>query len=384
LDLAPEDYNYNVHKLHNINLDEISPEYSAGTNDVFSLFKTQPLPLYGLEEDGILSSGDNFLCDICEFRRSDFKETPIESVYYRFNTQQRETSNQAYYDIEEDVITFDDYDYMDRVDSGDTDNNVFLVETLKLNEATSLISGDTETLYAGNLAPEGYFYKPHYKITLRELNDQEETIQPYRINYDPQSANVESAYTIDASITSEYGLENLSCDIVTLTSPIDYGYKIGEMFGLYNIVTKENVWGTLYWKSGDTIELQVVSGAIDESQLSAGTYLVSYVRDACPVYAIYSESKQEYVWRRVLAPSELTSTDELYDRPFSNGCIYINNNINLFLKRQDPHGIYYMLNYWENEEGVNVKEKLRVLNKWGFKIDTSRVAYLINDLTELC
>ena len=111
---------------------------------------------------------------------------------------------------------------------------------------------------------------------------------------------------------------------------------------------------------------------------------MSYVRDACPVYAIYSESKQEYVWRRVLAPSELTSTDELYDRPFSNGCIYINNNINLFLKRQDPHGIYYMLNYWENEEGVNVKEKLRVLNKWGFKIDTSQVAYLINDLTELC
>jgi hypothetical protein len=45
--------------------------------------------------------------------------------------------------------------------------------------------------------------------------------------------------------------------------------------------------------------------------------------------------------------SEVTSASTLYNVPFSNGAIYIEKNVNLFLKRQDPQGINYLYNYDE-------------------------------------
>ena len=49
-----------------------------------------------------------------------------------------------------------------------------------------------------------------------------------------------------------------------------------------------------------------------------------------------------YVWRNFLPAEEMTSDDELYDVPFVNGAHYIHKNINFYVRRQDPYGLYGM------------------------------------------
>jgi len=220
-------------------------------------------------------------------------------------------------------------------------------------------------------------------IRLKEEKLDPQSISTCRINYAPESAYVENDLFV-----SYVGFGGESAEtpysLITVTSPIDYGYKLGEMFTAYNQETRETVWCVLTAKTEDTITLQAKPNSIDEETLSKGGYTISYISGYCPTYAVYSESKQEYVWRELLKPSEISSDSQLYSRTFSNGCIYINDNINLFVRRQDPHGVYYMLNYWENPDGVEVVDKLRKVNKWGVKIDLSPAVYLWNDLTEFC
>jgi len=45
--------------------------------------------------------------------------------------------------------------------------------------------------------------------------------------------------------------------------------------------------------------------------------------------------------------SDVTSASTLYNIPFSNGAIYLEKNVNLFLKRQDPRATNYLYNYDE-------------------------------------
>ena len=75
--------------------------------------------------------------------------------------------------------------------------------------------------------------------------------------------------------------------------------------------------------------------------------LVLYTNITVPSYAIFRPSTSSYIWRAPINVTDVTSASTLYDIPFSNGAIYIERNINLFLKRQDPHELNYLYNYDE-------------------------------------
>ena len=47
-----------------------------------------------------------------------------------------------------------------------------------------------------------------------------------------------------------------------------------------------------------------------------------------------------YLWRPFLSESALTQDDELYNRPYTNGRIYVHKFVDLFLRRQDPYNDY--------------------------------------------
>ena len=72
-----------------------------------------------------------------------------------------------------------------------------------------------------------------------------------------------------------------------------------------------------------------------------------YTNITVPSYAIFRPSTSSYIWRAPINVTDVTSASTLYDIPFSNGAIYIERNINLFLKRQDPHELNYLYNYDE-------------------------------------
>ena len=100
----------------------------------------------------------------------------MEDVYHRFNTMQREwwksSGDTEYSVIFKDEILTDDYDIQGKG---------FRVEKLKYNEF-NVLTGVTNNNGTGryktvnnvpaNIDPEGYYYKPHYSIKLREYYDE--------------------------------------------------------------------------------------------------------------------------------------------------------------------------------------------------------------------
>lgn len=110
-----ESTEYNVRKLYNVFLEnpDFDRNYAEGLSLILSDAPTgnysgTPTPL---ESAITVDSFDEFFGDIVEFSKIDFIETPIEKVYHRFNTAQREClTNSKYFDINYDNLVGDLFD----------------------------------------------------------------------------------------------------------------------------------------------------------------------------------------------------------------------------------------------------------------------------------
>lgn len=161
-DLPTFSHKYNVHKIHNIkNL----TDKSSQPKNVLSYINESVSPL----ETNITVDKMTFYGDIVEFSPLKMEERVLEDVYYRFNTKQRElcnNSNFQFFNIDE--IVYDDYDFQ-----RDGSNSDFKVVTVQYG---ATIKEDTKDGAEGiknvNVNPEGYYYKPHYKIQLREFEEE--------------------------------------------------------------------------------------------------------------------------------------------------------------------------------------------------------------------
>ena len=72
-----------------------------------------------------------------------------------------------------------------------------------------------------------------------------------------------------------------------------------------------------------------------------------------PSYATsLKDGSGRYVWRNMVKPSELSQDSDIYDMTFANGSFYIYEQINFFLRRQDPFG-EYGLKYTSGKTGSN-------------------------------
>ena len=104
-----------------------------------------------------------------------------------------------------------------------------------------------------------------------------------------------------------------------------------------------------------------------------------------PTYAKLCEGTRKFVWRNILPPSEMMRDDELYDTPFTNGRFYIEKNINLFLKRQDPNGKYGLsVPLFKVYERKVTNPIARFNIKGNTPIDFSNVLYTLNNLNNTC
>ena len=111
---------YNVRKLYNVFSAQCISNYMKGLEFALSgapsgNYSGTPTPI----ESGItIDSHKDFYGDIVEFDRSNFRETVIEKVYYRFNTAQREcletyvkrTKKDVFYNVHYDELKGDIYD----------------------------------------------------------------------------------------------------------------------------------------------------------------------------------------------------------------------------------------------------------------------------------
>jgi hypothetical protein len=357
--IKDEPWNYNVHRLHNLDT-AIEEPIGKTTLDVWGdAVSSEVLSI----EDNITIGWDDFYGDVVEYDIANAKETIISPIYHRVNTAQREVFNEKYRDILQDKIVSDDYDYVNGT------NSQFKIETYYLNDvvnsttewsSSSVASvaqvgeGEKKLIY-GNIMPEGNYYNPHFQIDLKYEDDVVSEAPAKLLNTNKISINGDNVVVIE--------------DI-----PTNYGFYKGDFIAfLYENITK---WGEIIKIEENGFKLHV---QLDEN-IEIKNYKAYWSPNNVPIYAKLLPNKRKFTWRKLLNQSELKNTNPLYDMTFSNGRLYIEKNINFFLRRQDPFGKYGLSTPIFNDNNKVYSNPMDDYNIPGSKqTDFSGVIYSINN-----
>lgn len=282
-DLAPDETDYNVHKMHNVK----NPSYYKVQDSVLNL------------ETGVTIEGDDneFFGDIVEFSPNEVIETVLEDVYHRFNTVQREVNAEGYDRITYTDLIADDYDIF------------------------SEFQAVKKTLYdKKNIAsPEGYYYKPHYRVLLSQFG---------RIVHQGSHRRMSFA---------EITYSNGSCSALT---SVNYYLNVGDKILLYRKSDNKKIYGVV--TSVDPENFNSITFDVTIGRREAITdYGIFKINPEKPAQAYeLDDGTGRYLWRDRLSDRDLTIGDELYDSMFTNGAHYFTKSINFYLRRQDPTGEY--------------------------------------------
>lgn len=346
---------YNVYKMHNVDLSKY--QENDATKEVYATLSNMPKVL---EDDITLSGFSEFYADIVEYDLANEEETVIQKVFHRFNTEQRETMCSEY-SVKRNIV--EDDIFTDGDDINETGG------TVGFSGTTNIVNSIGGVRFAGNINPEGYYYYPHYPIKIKEVSDTLESVSVEIVNYD---------YTKCTYSTTDEALT------VKIVPPTTQKFIIGDTFAYYNIDSQEIKWGTLM-RIDDDGNLEIVLNDYDVEETEAdfrnGKELMLKTKDGCPYYATFDIKSMKMVWRPVLNYSSLSPEDSLYNIPFANGLLYIHENINIYLKRQDPEGKYGLLSP-PNSKGFN---PLKSYNREGWpKLQLSVTDYALNTIRYSC
>lgn len=368
IELPIEEKDYNIRKLHNIDFGHFP---GVTPSDIFSSGLTSGIPKTidnyenGITYEESYFSGSSVIGDLVEFNPITCVETVLEIVEHRFNTAQRETTNNKYFNITYDEMTSDDYDFSKiSTSTGNTGygaRNGFNISHIIINKSKRINEIDETVLEAscpGNINPEGYFYNPYTKIKIKEVSEDISKVKGRVIKI--TNSHVDSNNTLK------------------INTAINYKLIKNDILCIYNNETKENFWGCITDVSGTVITIYMDDATVFDSE----TCTIVSTTDGVPLYATYLPTSHSFVWRSIIPMSELENDSILYNMPFSNGRNYIEQNVILYLKRQDPTGEYGLLNY---DEGAPYKCSLNGYRIKGWKpIDLSGKLYNKGNLGEIC
>lgn len=285
--------------------------------------------LYNIRENSFVERDitiDNtyYYGDFVEFSPLTLNERVIEEIYHRFNTAQREIGNTLFNKLETEELINDDYDLI---------NDDGIADTFKIKKETLIKTN-------ASLMPEGYLYKPHYRVLLRERQDS--VSEYYDLNLNAQT-DEKGDIIFSTDIIGEYWFitnipYSLSNGDIIILYYNDGSYKEGYVSPKTN---GKNVYFTVkeLYLNDDKMKPQKIFLRNNEAPLN------SY-------YIANGSGKRMY--RDYILETEIGQTSPIYNRPFTNGAIYINTKVDFFLRRQDPQGIYlnHLTNKDENNEGV--------------------------------
>lgn len=264
--------------------------------------------------DEINDHNDLFLGDVVEFNKIDAKETVLDSVYHRFNTNQREHSfGDSFSSFNWDELISDDYD----------------------PDGFKVVTTATTMDEASNLRPEGYYYKPHYKIPVRELSAQ--IFQESMLKIVPTKTEPYNNNTLLITTNSKHHLiEGENVHIVLIDADGN-----DEKYYICNILSVVNdIKFVLNYTSSGLSYGTLVSGLVN------GNIELRKFNNNIPSYAFpLKDGSGRYVWRTVNKIGNVSNTvlkEENY--PFTNNAFYYHKDINFFLRRQDPHNTKELYN----------------------------------------
>lgn len=281
---------------------------------------------------------------------------------YRFNTYQRERDSI-------DVLTYheiwsDDWDAMpDKPDNG---------RLIGESGSFSVLEGEYSDEFLEN-RHEGYYYQPHYRIPLREFGAIVQG-QHFDININTIVPVQADAIYLKITTIRRSGVDK--GDIIYLFD--DKNDKVYEFvvtyvenrvsFYVIPRVKEGNPWQKFNEQSGmnwlDVCNLSVPY--IDDENPNKNREAQLFFRRKNEDIPSYAEKvgKNKYLWRNVLRVGDM-NTQELPEYAYANDAFYITNEINFFLKRQDPNGWngLYCKEGFPNDIPGNIKKESNYIYK---------------------
>ena len=280
--------------------------------------------IHNVNED--IVNDAEFNGDIVEYNVTTCNEIILEDCYFRFNTYLRENPVN-YYIYQYDEITSDDYDV-----------NKFTVET-------SLIDPKKENEYEYLKHPEGYYYKAHYRILLKEFGEihQESHFDLNIKNVAIRRNDIDNSTYVVVQTKLPHHL-TANDKIMLCKDGTDEVVDIRV-----NSVINSNVFTFASIKELDARTIyDILNGKYDEDNI---TYSLKRYNDNIPFYAEKVDNTNRYLWRNVNNVGNKDNT-VLPEYRFANGYFYIDQDINFFLKRQDPFNEFGLWYNGEDEDNI--------------------------------
>lgn len=250
-----------------------------------------------------------FYGDLCEYSTITCNERTLDIVYNRFNTMQRELAGSSASMRDK----FNDIAY----ENIDVDN---------------FFNGYFSTIYSifdrnPTSQKEGYYYQAHYEIPIRSFSPHISEFIPKFNRVIKLEKTFEDKYIL---ITNDDNYVNLDDDIRLYT--IDEHKEI--VCDVLNILDTNKLLCNFKSLDGKPIN-------IDVNTINLDNYRVYRKASDIPSYATMQEDGSgRYRWRDIV-PNGFEESDGIIEEyPFTNGCFYINKQINIFVRRQDPFGLF--------------------------------------------
>lgn len=281
--------------------------------------------IHNVDIDKDIVNDDEFNGDIVEYNVTTCNETILEDCYFRFNTYLREN-----------IVDYYTYQY-DEIISDDYDKEGFKKETTKLT------NDDAIKFW---IHPEGYYYKAHYRILLKEFGE----------------IHQESHFDLNIKNVAIRRNDTDNSTYVVVQTKLPHHLAANDKIMLCKDGTDEVVdirvksvinSNTFTFASiNDELDARTVcdilNGKYDEDNI---TYSLKRYNDNIPFYAEKVDNTNRYLWRNVNNVGNKDNT-VLPEYRFANGYFYIDQDINFFLKRQDPFNEFGLWYNGEDEDNI--------------------------------
>lgn len=263
---------------------------------------------------------NNFYGDLCCLSTYDAHEEILDDVLFRFNTAQRELNKptEKVWNLLFDEITCDDYGL-----SADTSS--YQEEGLRElgTFSNGIMTGQTWAYSGATMMKEGYYYKPHNRIRVRDISPEPSEV----------TGDIFRCFNI---IDNENGVYDVTVTQVISALPSERMIFFNMETFEYSEAVVKNVMSDYRITVETEFNFPKMSYNNEEVFDLSKIVLVKRPSDVASYALFVGDGSCRFVWRDIIQNGmDITSTDEEY--PFANGRIYITKKFNLYLRRQDPH-----------------------------------------------
>ena len=298
------------------------------------------------EEKEITETDDVFYGDVVEYNPIKCQETTLADVCFRFNTAQREVGQDendykpCVFNFTYHELKYDDFDPL-----GDNNTEPFLLTEYRQwndddSDSYTDMKIETASQSDDNIVKihrhEGYFYKPHTKIQLLRYTDKVFQGSHRTLHIKDCSPMQSDGIYIKVTTQTLHGVGGGTVIYVCKGNEwlkTTVSYIIDKYRFVLSPIAKND---ELRQGMGYADWIEICKGVLN------GDIKLRVHNEEIPVYADKVD-ENIFLWREIINPNSLSDNDPL-KHPFSNDSFYVDSQVNLYLRRQDPNainGLYY-------------------------------------------